>query len=130
MAQPRNFPEAGSFYLALTAILLPLTSLWAQNVKQDEEDTKRSKIEASNKKMESLWSNQSGYCPTCRSGGRNSSVSTAVEMRRGSAGRMGASRRASRPMSGSMDDIDLELQALSPHQVNVTNTVKIETSAL
>lgn len=131
MAQPSRFPEAGSFYLALTAILLPLTSLWAQNVKQAADDTKRSEMAASmNKKSESLWNDRHVACPACGGGSRNDSVSTGVESRRGSAGRMVPSKRMSRPMNDSMDDIDLELQGLRPDEVNVTNTVKVESRPL
>ena len=130
MAQPKKFPEAGSFYLALTAILLPLTSLWAQNVKQGEDDLKRSEIVASNKKLESLWNDRSGSCPTCGISSRNASMSTAVESRRGSAGLLSPSRRGSKPMGSSLDDFDLELQPLGPDEVNVTNTVKVESRAL
>jgi hypothetical protein len=128
MAQPSQFPEAGSFYLALTAILLPLTSLWAQNVKQNEENTKRSELAASNNKklQSSLWADRSGCCPTCGNDIRNTSISTADGSRRGSAGHMVSSRRASKPMHDSIDEIDLECQELSQHDVNVTNTVRVE----
>jgi hypothetical protein len=128
MARVRRFPEAGSFYLALTAILLPLTSLWAQNVKQGEVDTKRSKDAASNKKYETLWSDPDS-CPTCGIGSKNTSVSTTFEHSHASARNIGSSRRESRPMSDYMDDVDVE-QALRPNGVNVTNTVKVESRAL
>jgi hypothetical protein len=132
MAQPSQFPEAGSFYLALTAILLPLTSLWAQNVKKNEENIKRSEFAASNnKKLESsLWRDHSGCCPTCGNYSRNTSISTAAGSRRGSAGYVASSKRPSRPMHDSINDIDLECQALSHHDVNVTHTVKVESHPL
>ncbi|EPE29446.1 hypothetical protein GLAREA_00606 [Glarea lozoyensis ATCC 20868] len=128
MARVRKFPEAGSFYLALTAILLPLTSLWAQNVKQGEVDTKRSKDAASNRKYETLWSDPDS-CPNCGIGSKNTSVSTTFEHSHRSARNMSSSRRESRPTSDYTDDVDIE-RALRPGGVNVTNTVIVESRAL